>query len=645
MKKILFTLLLVFCCTIACAQKKSEVLDKLKETVNEFFMPDFNEAVEDSEWRANGLASASSVYIEPNHFFRNGKVCTSYSDWVNRYCSQSLHGKFIEHRLTLSEKIQKVSGNNDLYSVEATLTRSWAAEEGPAIPNEKLKITFLWRGSDKLVHIMHLDGDISTEKLHEPVKPPVTDNKPASAGNVTTHVPVNEDNPDFVYAIEDIFNFTKKDYIILFLCWLGAVVVIALQIMREGPVEWGNASYWKRTISKAMLFSTVFYILLLVGALGYNLYEGEFSGTKVKKEIIQNYDSYRLAAPGKAIAVSKGGKWGLIDFAGNETCPLVLDSITVVSAHWAIAHSGDKLALIPVQHNVHDFHWASYISPIVNGKAIIEYSIGQELPAYCLFDANVPDSSAWKKFPYKYIYFDQPELNRYYFRDENGVCGLMDGEGNVIVEPTLSGWDYFSMGLARVHDIDNNWGFIDLDGKEVVPLKYGYASWFSEGMVQVQKNRMHGFCDANGKEVIPLKYKNAIGFHEGWAAVQNEEGLWGYVDKQGNLVIPHKFKGAGSFHEGLAEVRDESRLSGFIDRTGKVVIPFKYDACSYFSDGMAMVRNEKGHYGYINKAGELAIPYKFIIASRFKDGQAKVWYSNKRWGIIDKQGKLISSNQ
>ena len=181
MKKIVFSLLLLFWCTITSAQNKSEVLDAVRKTVEEYFMPDFNDAIEFPEWRnpdnAEGLASCSRVYIEPNHFFRNGKVCSSYAAWVNQYCSQKLHGKVIEHILTLDENLQKVKGDNDLYRIEASLERKWVIENGPDIPTEKIILTFQWRGAGKLVYIMHMDGDISPIQLPVPVKTPALQQK------------------------------------------------------------------------------------------------------------------------------------------------------------------------------------------------------------------------------------------------------------------------------------------------------------------------------------------------------------------------------------------------------------------------------------------------------------------------------------
>ena len=285
MKKILFSLLLVLCCSIAGAQKKSEVLVELKETIYDYFLPDFNDAVEDSGWRnprnADGLVNASRAYIEHNHFFRNGKVCSSYTDWVNQYCSQSLYNRIIEHSLTFSENLLKVSGNNDLYRIEATLSRRWVNMEGPAIPAEKINITFLWRGVGNLVHIMHLDGDMAPIELPEPVDVNASNQIPSSGGKADGHSPDYDDNLDNVsdgFTIGSIFKefyrMAKEEGKLIFWLWFAITLSIAWRMTDDEPIEWGNIFYWIRLLLKAALFTTVWFILLMGCYIGFKLYEG-----------------------------------------------------------------------------------------------------------------------------------------------------------------------------------------------------------------------------------------------------------------------------------------------------------------------------------------------------------------------------------
>ena len=57
----------------------------------------------------------------------------------------------------------------------------------------------------------------------------------------------------------------------------------------------------------------------------------------------------------------------------------------------------------------------------------------------------------------------------------------------------------FSEGLAKVKLI-NKWGFVDKEGKEVIPLKYDNVSYLYEGLASVELNGKKGYIDKNGIE-------------------------------------------------------------------------------------------------------------------------------------------------
>ena len=58
---------------------------------------------------------------------------------------------------------------------------------------------------------------------------------------------------------------------------------------------------------------------------------------------------------------------------------------------------------------------------------------------------------------------------------------------------------------------DKHLGFIDLNGKEVVPTIYDEIELFDmyhDGWAMVKKDNHIGFIDYRGKEVVPLEYPN-----------------------------------------------------------------------------------------------------------------------------------------
>jgi WG containing repeat len=207
--------------------------------------------------------------------------------------------------------------------------------------------------------------------------------------------------------------------------------------------------------------------------------------------------------------------------------------------------------------------------------------------------------------------------------------------GKVIIRPQFRhAADRFSEGLAWIMDERDRVGYIDKQGKMIIPPQYRpseensnlisppwyFGNDFNGGLAKVcsvGESGKCGYIDRTGKIVIPLKFdKAAEKFSNGLAWVSTKSGF-GYIDKTGKIVLMlhQSYSSADNFDGGPARVcsqgEGESRKCGYIDRTGKVVIPLKFDeAATKFSNGLAwVVINER--LGYIDKTGKVKIPVKF----------------------------------
>ena len=82
-----------------------------------------------------------------------------------------------------------------------------------------------------------------------------------------------------------------------------------------------------------------------------------------------------------------------------------------------------------------------------------------------------------------------------------------------------------------------------------------------------------GYIDREGKTVIPARFYEAEPFSEGLAAVQSVDedggpGPWGFIDHRGEWVIAPQFKYRPSgFADGVARVSDRGR-GHFITKHG-----------------------------------------------------------------------------
>lgn len=122
-----------------------------------------------------------------------------------------------------------------------------------------------------------------------------------------------------------------------------------------------------------------------------------------------------------------------------------------------------------------------------------------------------------------------------------------------------------------VKTYEYNWEKVDdfKEGMAVLCVKDGYSY-------------KYGFVNKLGNCIIPCKFSYALYFSEGLAAVNtsrnfNDTPKWKYIDKVGNVVINVEASQASPFREGLAVIKCKDTTNSsynyayFIDKTGKNV--------------------------------------------------------------------------
>ncbi len=178
------------------------------------------------------------------------------------------------------------------------------------------------------------------------------------------------------------------------------------------------------------------------------------------------------------------------------------------------------------------------------------------------------------------------------------------------------------------------------------------------------RNGKFGYIDRNGKILIPARYAKAWDFSEDLAAVSMDGETYGYIDTNGKMTIsPRKFEFVHEFKNGLARIENmesSGKRYGYIDRTGKIVIPVQYKEAKDFSEGLALVspidKKSNGHdyYGFIDRTGKKVVRIKTLSTvpsstqtdveprslEKFSNGLSPILVSD-RIGYKDKAGKLI----
>jgi hypothetical protein len=218
--------------------------------------------------------------------------------------------------------------------------------------------------------------------------------------------------------------------------------------------------------------------------------------------------------------------------------------------------------------------------------------------------------------------------------------------------------------LYRIR-VNDKYGFINRQGRVVVPPTLANAEEFSEGLALVTKKDRVGFIDSHGTMVIEPVFYRAESFADGLALVlaaggEKGNGVWAYIDRTGKIVFQlfdysYPSFDPQSFSEGLAAYCKNDKW-GYIDKSGKTVIEPQFDRAFAFSEGLAKVRVGE-QYGFINSLGQFVIKPQFprpvtvdiLMRPRptdhdlsFHDGLASVeTWPDHQWAYIDQTGKVV----
>ncbi len=227
-------------------------------------------------------------------------------------------------------------------------------------------------------------------------------------------------------------------------------------------------------------------------------------------------------------------------------------------------------------------------------------------------------------------------------------------------------------------------GYIDFDGKEVVPCRYWKVSDFDEEgrctVTEAQRipyNSYSSYCrlyfgimTQDGSTITPAQWRvlgsssnaasgyfswNEASSNSGWyisgykvtvpafvngsIKVQDtDKGFWGYIDENGSILGDGIiWSEIGDFSDGMAMVKANGKY-GFIDEQGVQVGQVRWDTVRPFSFGYAAVK-ENGLWGFIDHSNTLIIPCRYAEVNDFKeDGTCDVKTADGTWDIIDTAG-------
>ena len=188
-----------------------------------------------------------------------------------------------------------------------------------------------------------------------------------------------------------------------------------------------------------------------------------------------------------------------------------------------------------------------------------------------------------------------------------GTWGVIDTQGREVVPAVCDTVGLGGDGLIVVGSESAGYTVLDTQGQRMGVLpKEAAGSWgVREGLALYQDKELQlwGYLDLEGRVVIPARFEVAGLFYDGRAAVVLEDKL-GYIDPTGKVVIPCRYDpidhySERHFQDGAAIVTDPDGLELVIDRDGAQLSPRKYHR---LDDGFSP--NGLAFYQYIDEAAQ-----------------------------------------
>lgn len=210
-----------------------------------------------------------------------------------------------------------------------------------------------------------------------------------------------------------------------------------------------------------------------------------------------------------------------------------------------------------------------------------------------------------------------------------------------------------------------NWGLIDNNGNEILPLEYrAIADKVIDGVVEIRSNKRIGYVDITGRVLLEPTYKSISDFVDGYAVVSKtsyyydedgrdrERSVYGVINSQFKEIIPCVFDSIeyeveiGRFKTNVGYKTIDGRFIAVVD--GKeLLIDKKYKYCKPFDDTCAIaVRVVDGHvnYGLVDKKSNDILPPIFSRLDHIENELYK-FKINDLYGLVNSKGNIILQNK
>lgn len=216
---------------------------------------------------------------------------------------------------------------------------------------------------------------------------------------------------------------------------------------------------------------------------------------------------------------------------------------------------------------------------------------------------------------------------------KNNNCGVININGEYVIPPIYNSIEPFVESRA-VYVQGDIMGVIDEGGKIITKNPYTFISSYSDSLALVSiktssDDQLYGYIDMDGNEVLPPNYLEGSDFKNNYALVKSRDGTYQVIDKSGTIITTFPYKFVGNYNEGVFTFSESlGGLIGYVDIYGRVLIKPKFTSASPVNDGYMVVStapNYKGNYGVVTLSDHILYPFiyddiRYVGDNRFALG-------------------------
>ncbi len=267
-------------------------------------------------------------------------------------------------------------------------------------------------------------------------------------------------------------------------------------------------------------------------------------------------------------------------------------------------------------------------------------------------------------------YWGVTKSGNFWFSDENGICGISDINGNVIVEPKFKNLQLcdYERELFKMKT-DNSVAILDKEGNVIKEVDADTV-----GKVVEDDNVIQYYASDENGATVPLDkdFNKIEGFDENYSFMwsldndhfvvepadshNNPNALRGIMNSKGEIVLPLEYANIRSIGGGLVQAYNTIGSQTLADIDGNII----EENCSFITEvgdngyigiGKMNAEGRRDFEGYINKSGKrvITLPDGYRVHGTFREGKAAIgddW--NAPFGrhggstvYIDESGKVI----